>query len=158
MIARLTVCIGLAAGLSGCLAGESYLIDRPTAVAIARMSPKERAQGHVPAVRVKRGVPVRLRAEAVRLDTAVPEPDGRVRVKAAVRSPTVTAGAVLTYVGSVTSIVGSGIFFAYVNQPGTLRTVGMALAGAAEPVQWAGIGLWVGGLLRRPQEPGPVTR
>jgi hypothetical protein len=154
MIARLPICLVLFLGLSGCLAGEAYLIDRPTADAIARMSQKERAEGRVPATRVKRRVAVRLRAESVRLDGAVPQPDGRVRVKAAVPSPMVTAGAVLTYAGSVTSIVGSGIFFAYVNQPGTLRTVGMALAGAAEPVQWAGIGLWVGGLLRRPQERG----
>lgn len=60
-----------------------------------------------------------------------------------------TTGVVLTSVGTVLSVIGSGLFF---GTKGTSRTVGAVLAGAGEPFMISGTVAWILGMQRSPME------
>jgi hypothetical protein len=136
----------IAALLPGCVIPHAYLLAPEDA---ARVSSVE----VVPAVREKNGQAVQLRAATVEMKTATPQADGRVRVRSAVKSRFVTAGAVLTLVGSGISIAGGLIFFiGLARNDSTLMNIGYGLAPSAEPMMITGTVMWVVGLRRHPQE------
>lgn len=148
----------LALSASGCYVSDRYLIGEPQLAQASALPAGERAHVAVPAVRARDGKPVFVRADAL------PAPDatagsvadgtspGRRLVTARRYSPLVTAGAVLTYIGSVASVAGSIGFFAS-DEP--LRLAFGLLALSAEPPMIVGSVLWVLGLNRRPQEARP---
>src|SRR5262249_47783017 len=81
-----------------------------------------------------------------------------VRVQVRVKNPMLTAGVVLTCVGTVISVVGSAIFFATWNPSPAqtdLHNAGGITALAAEPLMWAGPILWPLGIQRPPHEARP---
>lgn len=157
--------LGLASAIalsaSGCYVSDRYLISEPQLAQAAALPAGERAGVALPAVRARDGRPVFVRADAL------PPPDSTARGASAVAdgttpgrrlvtarrySPMVTAGAVLTYIGSVASVAGSIGFFAS-DEP--LRLAFGLLALSAEPPMIVGSVLWVLGLNRRPQEARP---
>lgn len=64
-------------------------------------------------------------------------------------SPVVTAGATLTGVGSIISVVGTIIYF---TSTGDNNLAGGIVALSAEPMMLAGTLMWIFGILRPPQE------
>ncbi|MFO0576548.1 MAG: hypothetical protein U1A78_21290 [Polyangia bacterium] len=146
----------IALSASGCYVSDRYLISEPQLAQAAALPAGERAGVAVPAVRARDGRPVFVRADAlpapVATAGAVADSTGRRLVTARRYSPMVTAGAVLTYIGSVASVAGSIGFFAS-DEP--LRLAFGLLALSAEPPMIVGTVLWVLGLNRRPQEARP---
>lgn len=154
---------------TGCVSHERYLISRSELVAVAQARTQGNAEGNppdgavdtetgsVPAVRVKDQKPVRVRTRALRFDPArLPETE-LISIEARALNRMVTAGSVLTWIGTAISLVGTGLVAA-----GKLRgddglfVVGGVMALSAEPIMWTGTGLWIGGALRRPYE-APAT-
>lgn len=141
----------------GCVSHERYHISRSELVAVAQARTQgnadENAPDSVPAVRVKDQKPVRVRTSALRFDPMrLPETE-IVSIEARALNRMVTAGSVLTWIGTAISLVGTGIVVA-----GRLRgddglfAIGGVMALSAEPIMWTGTGLWIGGALRRPYE------
>lgn len=151
----LTAALAAALTLNGCWVSERYLITPeqldqarqvPASEATTTALPVHRYAG--PAGRGQAGKAVFLRAEALVL--AQPEPGGPPAVVRSRRySPVVTAGAVLTGVGTVISVAGTILYFA---GSGDLHTVGGVVALSAEPMMLAGTLMWIFGILRPPQE------
>lgn len=150
-----------AAGAPGCYVTERYLIDEARLAQVAALPAPERAAVAVPAIRKQDGRAVYVRADALPdsvapavaagaapADTAPPP----VLVTTRRYSPMVTAGAILTYIGSVASVAGTIGFFV---GDGSISTAFGLLALAAEPPMWVGSVLWPLGLYRRPQEARP---
>lgn len=149
---------------SGCYVSDRYLIGEPQLAQVVALPVGERAAVAVPAVRARDGKPVFVRADALPAPVAVVVPaavavpvaqspaPGQRLVTARRYSPMVTAGAVLTCIGSVVSVAGSIGFFAG-DEP--LRRAFGLLALSAEPPMIVGSVLWVLGLNRRPQEARP---
>ena len=146
-IAALALCLG------GCYVTERYHVSQSHLTQAAALSPAERAVTAVPAQREKDGRPVYVRADALPApaDPDVPA-EAFLRITTRRYSPMVTAGAVLTVIGSVVSVAGSIGFF---TADGSLGTTFGLLALSAEPPMIIGSVLWVLGLHRRPQEVRP---
>lgn len=150
---------------AGCVSHERYLISRSELVAVAQARTQGNADGNgpdfvadampasVPAVRVKDQKPVRVRTSALRFDPARLPDTEIVSIEARALNRMVTAGSVLTWIGTAISLVGTGLVAA-----GKLRgddglfAIGGVMALSAEPIMWTGTGLWIGGALRRPYE------
>lgn len=147
--------VALTLALGGCWVSERYLvtpeqIDQarqvPAPEAATTALPVQRYAG--PPGRGQAGKAVLLRTEA--LAQAQPEPGSPPTVVRSRRySPVVTAGAVLTGVGTVLSVGGTILYFA---TSGDLHTVGGVVALSAEPMMLAGTLMWIFGILRPPQE------
>jgi hypothetical protein len=69
----------------------------------------------------------------------------------------VTAGQVLTFVGTAISLTGTAMFLATDNFSGSgpVNTTGLVLAPAAEPIMIAGTVLWVVGLIKAKEQRPP---
>ena len=151
----------LCCGPLGCYSTGTYLVDRCVADA-AQATPVDglvSSPAPIPAVRHKGGQAVWLRPQTLQWQHRVDDPADptHVRVQARAYNPLVTAGSALTWVGTTISLVGTGIFFARLNQPtDALFFTGAGLAVSAEPLMWAGTILWLVGGGRRPMEtPAP---
>jgi hypothetical protein len=152
-----TLSFALIAVGAGCVSHERYLISRSELVAVAEQraagNADESRSNSVPAVRQRDHKPVRVRKSALRYDvTRLPDTE-LVSIEARALNRMVTAGSVLTWIGTAISLIGTGLVAA-----GKLRgddgmfVIGGALAIGAEPIMWTGTGLWIGGALRRPYE------
>jgi hypothetical protein len=131
--------------LSGCWSRERYLIEPAVLVRAAR--------------REKGGRQVYVRASALPeapLQLAPQAPSGLpVRIEVAARNQALTAGATLTWVGSVLSVAGSIVFFTLLargEQDSPLFVASGVTALVAEPIMWAGTILWPLALVRPPYE------
>jgi hypothetical protein len=116
---------------SGCVVRGRYRVESPP------------VDGVVAARRLKDGAPVRLRADSIRTVDAAGIAD------TSCVSPRVTAGSILTWIGSAISIAGTVLVFATDGAP---RTAGFVLAPSAEPIMITGTVLWILGLRHPPQE------
>lgn len=132
--------LALLLATTGCTVGHLYTVE-PAALA--------GAADPLPAVRVKDGASVQLRAADVVRSSA--QPDGaRLRVKTRRYSPMITAGSILTWIGSAVSVTGTVMFLA--TSTGDVHTAGLIIAPSAEPMMITGTVLWIVGLLRHPEE------
>jgi hypothetical protein len=126
--------------LAGCTVGHAYTVDR--AALASGIDP-------IPAVRIQDGAAVRVHAADI--DRSSLRVDGeRPTVKTRRYSPMVTAGSVLTWIGSAISIAGTTMFLA--TNTGDVHLAGLILAPSAEPLMIAGTVLWIVGLIRHPEE------
>jgi hypothetical protein len=137
----------LALLLSGCLVGQRYRVARGTWDALIRLAPEERARVAVAARREPSGPAIWVRGSSLLPGPADSGPE--VRVAARRYSGMVTAGSILTWVGSAVSVAGSVLYF---TAGGGWRVAGAAMAGAAEPVMMTGTVLWVVGGLKHADE------
>jgi len=150
---------------AGCVSHERYLIRRSDLVAVAEQRAAGNTEGKlpdsvadsvadsVPAVRKQDHKPVRVRASALRYDVARLPDTEIVSLEARAINRMVTAGSVLTWVGTAISLLGTGLVAAgKLRSDDRLFIVGGAMALSAEPIMWTGTGLWIGGALRRPYE------
>lgn len=163
--------IGAVAGsvlLSGCWVTERY-IAAPEQLALAAQIPAGETVTALPVHRYKKspghevGKAVYLRADD--LAQSWPEPENALPAVAAATiptagsppvvvrsrrySPVVTAGAVLTGVGSIISVAGTIVYF---TSTGDTNLAGGIVALSAEPMMLAGTLMWIFGILRPPQE------
>ena len=130
--------------LCSCTVPHAYLIAPENA------APK---QASINAVRVKDGRSVVIRGETIDPLGALPQPDGRVRVVSRGKSRMVTAGSLMTWIGSAISIAGTVVFFVgYARNDSTLMQAGYITAPSAEPIMITGTVLWVLGARAHPQE------
>ncbi|MBL9044909.1 MAG: hypothetical protein JNM83_25095 [Myxococcales bacterium] len=68
----------------------------------------------------------------------------------------ITAGSVLTWIGTAVSLAGTVMVAVGKVQDSTpLFYAGGISALAAEPIMWTGTGLWIAGAMRRPSEAPP---
>lgn len=132
---------------AGCAVGEPYYVTHAD-LARARTLPPD---APVPAHRVRHHVPTQVRAGTLRLDGAVRVDDWKAQVWAGERSPMLTWGHALTWVGTAVSLAGTALFLA--TQTGSTPWVaGIATAAAAEPLMIAGTVLWIRAVRKRPAE------
>lgn len=164
--------VGAAAGsllLCGCWVTERYIATPEQRVQAAQVPAGDSDLTVLPVHRYKNvpgrevGKAVFLRASAlvqgqdepglaVSPGPAVAVPDSgstQVVLKSRRYSPVVTAGATLTGVGSIISVVGTIIYF---TGSGDTNLAGGIVALSAEPMMLAGTLMWIFGILRPPQE------
>jgi non-ribosomal peptide synthetase component F len=146
--------IGLVVAASGCTTAGEYLVERDSLVAARAAASRTDADAVAPATRTSDGKRVMLRTSAIVAEA--PEGESRVRVRAEAPAPLVTAGSILTWIGSGISIAASGWFFF-----GPRATDGVSdpthlaagiLAAAAEPIMITGTALWIVGTMRPAQQ------
>ena len=155
--------------LSGCWVTERYIATPAQRVQAAQLSTVYAETTALPVHRYKKtpgheaGKAVFLRADALsqgQQETELTLPPGAAGVAAGpsgapvvIRSrrysPVVTAGATLTGVGSIISVVGTIIYF---TSTGGNNLAGGIVALSAEPMMLAGTLMWIFGILRPPQE------
>lgn len=144
----------LAWSLTGCYSRESYLVAPSEIERVKRLGENERRDAVVPALREESGKPVFVLASALRFDEARPAKEERVRVPSLAFSRMITAGSVLTWVGTGLSLLGTALFAAYGFDPGSrggLASASVALSGEAPMI--VGTILWIlGGSTHRPEE------
>ncbi|HMY60045.1 MAG TPA: hypothetical protein PK472_17405 [Pseudomonadota bacterium] len=146
----------------GCVSSERYILDRTAAEQLApnvvppdeRMSPQ--GLDYVAAVREKDRRPVFVKTSALRKDTLTPLSPDSFRIEARGYNRLVTAGSILTWVGTAVSLAGTVIVAVAKREDNTpLFYAGGITALAAEPMMWTGTGLWIYGALRLPFEKNP---
>lgn len=155
--------------LSGCWVTERYIATPAQRVQAAQLSTVYAETTALPVHRYKKtpghevGKAVYLRADALtkaQEEPALPLPSGTavggagpggapVVIRSRRYSPVVTAGATLTGVGSIISVVGTIIYF---TSTGDNNLAGGIVALSAEPMMLAGTLMWIFGILRPPQE------
>ena len=132
----------LAMLLSGCMVPHKYFVDE-----------KDLGLLPIPAVRIKDGAHVRLRTDTIDLTSTVRPASGPLTVVARAKSRMVTAGSLMTFIGSAISIAGTIVFFVgYSRNDATLMKAGYISAPSAEPIMITGTVLWVLGARSHPQE------
>lgn len=143
---------------AGCRLQERYLVDRQTLVELQAKGEAQRAAQVVPAVRERDGKRVGVQGDALPLAPSAWLTDP-VSVRTSAPAPMVTAGAVLTVVGSILSIGATSTWLATRNSGrDALSDTALGLTISAEPIMITGTVLWILGTLRRPQEaPLPVA-
>lgn len=154
--------------LGGCWVTERYIATPSQRVQAAQLSSVYATETALPVHRYKKtpgrevGKAVFLRADAMAQaqeetastlppgSAAAAEPGGApVVIRSRRYSPVVTAGATLTGVGSIISVVGTIIYF---TSTGDNNLAGGIVALSAEPMMLAGTLMWIFGILRPPQE------
>ena len=155
--------------LGGCWVTERYITTPEQRVQAAQLPAGDPTVTVLPVHRYKKtpgrevGKAVFLRADALAQGqeepgsalppgaaTAVAESGGApVVIRSRRYSPVVTAGATLTGVGSIISVVGTIIYF---TSTGDNNLAGGIVALSAEPMMLAGTLMWIFGILRPPQE------
>ena len=143
---------GLIGGLvphSGCASQERYLVTRQELDA----SLDGAAHPAIAATRQKDRQPVYVKVSTLQRQTLVPHGDGTFQIVARAKNPMITAGSVLTWIGTAISLVGTTLVAVGKVQDNTLLFyVGGISALSAEPLMWTGTGLWIAGAMRRPYE------
>jgi hypothetical protein len=130
--------------LCSCTVPNAYLV-----------APEDAAPKFAPvnAVRFKDNRAVVIRGETIDPLGAIPQPDGRVRVVSRAKSRKLTAGVLMTFIGSAISIAGTIVFFVgNARNDSTLMQAGYIAAPSAEPIMITGTVLWVLGARSHPQE------
>ena len=153
--------------LSGCFVTERYIATPEQVTQAAQVPPGEAHSTALPVYRYRKtaghevGKAVFVRADA--LAGSQPEPGlllatgtsptavSPLVLRSRRYSPVVTAGATLTGVGTVISVVGTIIYF---TSTGDTNLAGGIVALSAEPMMLAGTLMWIFGILRPPQEVG----
>lgn len=139
--------LALVLWLSGCAVGEKYYVTHADLARVPTLAHDE----PVVARRVRYYVPTHVRAGALRLDRVSRVDDYQAIVPASAPSPMVTAGQVLTWIGSAASIAGT-ILFLVTPSDSAPWAAGIATAVSAEPLMISGTVLWLLGLKKRPAE------
>jgi hypothetical protein len=121
--------------LCGCTISDRYRISDEDARRVRAMTPEERAATAVPATRD--GKPTWVRASALDFSDA----DASKGVRARTRSPMMTAGSTLTWIGTAISVAGTVLFFTF--SDGDKHWAGAGVALSAEAVMWTGTALWI---------------
>lgn len=154
VVARGVAAIVAVATISACVVHGDYRVGWVDVAAVATRSPEERAHAAVAAERTGDHRPVFVRADLLRDVQPVSEnsADGA-RARAAAPAPEVTAGAVLTCVGSVLSVTGTLGYLLLRDGPHDDAALGFGITTLiAEPLMIVGTVLWIHGLVRPPQE------
>jgi hypothetical protein len=134
--------------LCNCIITDRYLIDAD----VARRAQALPASTDTPIVATRQGKPVLVRSST--LDFRDARASGNsVEVKARAKSPMMTAGSALTWIGTAISVAGTALFFAY--SDGDKHWAGAGLALSAEAVMWTGTALWIVAAGKHPQEVAP---
>lgn len=150
-------CASLLCG-TGCTIRDRYLIDRTALVSLAALPEAEREGRKVPAVREQDGKRTLLRGDRIPLAPSAWVTDP-VSVGTRVPAPMITAGAVLTVIGSILSIAGTSAWLATRNSGHDDVSNGMlGVSIAAEPIMLSGTLLWVFGTLAHPTEVAEESR
>lgn len=134
----------------GCVSQDRYVITHEELLRI-----KQEAQPIevVSAVRASDHKPVNVKVAALQEQTLAPHGDGTFSIRARGNNPTITAGSVLTWTGTAISLIGTVLVaVGKVKENQTLFYVGGISALCAEPLMWAGTGLWIYGAMRPPYE------
>ncbi len=147
--------IGGAASHTGCATQERYLVTQ----AELDSSLDGTARTAIPATREKDRQPVYVKVSALQRQTLVPHGDGTIQIVARAKNPMLTAGSVLTWIGTAISLTGTVLVAVGRVQDNTsLFYLGGISALSAEPLMWTGTGLWIAGAMRRPYEtPAPSS-
>ena len=151
--------------LCGCTITDRYVLDADTARRAQTLPPA--SDEPIPATR--QGKPVLVRSSTLDFrDARVTERGERserkrgnaepvarpsqnsVEVKARARSPMMTAGSTLVWIGTAISVAGTVLFFAYGDFDKHWAGAGLALS--AEAVMWTGTALWIVAAGKHPQE------
>lgn len=156
--------VGFLLSEGGCHVTGRYVLSPAQQVQLAQVPESEAAQTALQVVRLKDQRRVYLRADLARAagsasaagPASQPSPGdpallGSV-VTTRIYSPTVTAGVVLTVLGSVMSVAGT---IAHFTTSGDASLASGIVALAGEPPMIVGSVLWVLGLARPPQELRP---
>jgi hypothetical protein len=131
--------------LCGCTITDRYVLDADT----ARRAQVLQSTRDEPVPATRQGKPVLVRSSA--LDFRDARASGNsVEVKARARSPMMTAGSTLTWIGTAISVAGTVLFFAYGDFDKHWAGAGLALS--AEAVMWTGTALWIVAAGKHPQE------
>lgn len=139
----------LAAVPCGCSSQADYLIDRAV---LAAQAPQA-LDAIIPARRAADGQSAHVRLRALDLSSSTSVDLNTVRVLARARNPLVTAGSVLTWIGTAISLGGTFVAVAGKGRGDDgLFLIGGITALAAEPLMLTGTGLWIAGANRRPYE------
>jgi hypothetical protein len=146
---------------AGCVSHDFYLISRAQ---LASADPAE-SRGirpgqtvdavpvELPALREDDGRRVLVKVSALDFRTATPVSEDAMRVQARGPSRLITAGWVLTFIGTAVSLTGTALFaVGKVQDNNPIFYAGAFSAIAAEPIMWTGTGLWIAGALRRPYD------
>lgn len=156
--------------LGGCWVTERYIATPEQVTQAAQVPAGEAAATALPVHRYRKtagrevGKAVFLRADALARSqpelgptlpasaaAGLPASSPPVLLRSRRYSPVVTAGATLTGVGTVISVVGTIIYF---TSTGDTNLAGGIVALSAEPMMLAGTLMWIFGILRPPQEVG----
>lgn len=136
----------------GCTSQERYLIAH-TELAAAKNASADTAPVAVSATRERDRQPVYVKLSALQKETLVPHGDGTFVIVARAKNPMITAGSVLTWIGTAISLLGTSLVaVGKVQENTTLFYLGGISALSAEPLMWTGTGLWIAGAMRRPYE------
>jgi hypothetical protein len=152
--------------LVACTSHDRYLISRGELDDWAKKSAAGQPPAVLPAVRESDHKAVFVKTSALTLPPAPPaplpdsapaavpaSPAAVVPVQARAKNPMVTAGAVLTWVGTALSLIGTGVFIAGKVQGNNSLYYGGGIAAiSAEPLMWTGTILWLLGAVRKPYE------
>lgn len=135
---------------AGCVSEDRYVIQHHD---LAQVQQSAQRSELVNAVRASDRKPVRVRVLALQQETIAPHGDGTFQVRARAKNPIITAGSVLTWTGTAISLIGTAIFaIGKVKDDQALFYLGGISALSAEPLMWAGTGLWIYGAMRPPYE------
>lgn len=148
----------------GCVSHERYVLDRTvaeqigTATAGTTTGPAPEVPEYVSAVREKDRRPVFVKTASLQKETLTPLGTDSFRIEARGINRLITAGSILTWVGTAISLAGTAIVAVGKLQDNTpLFYAGGITALAAEPLMWTGTGLWIGGAMRLPFEVRPAS-
>lgn len=134
----------------GCVSQDRYVIQHED---LARITAASQPGALVSAVRTADRKPVQVKISALQHETIAPYGDGTFQVVAKAKNRIITAGSVLTWTGTAISLIGTAIFaVGNVRDDQALFYLGGISALSAEPLMWAGTGLWIYGAMRPPYE------
>jgi len=137
----------------GCSVSVPYIATPTILPQVTSLPPEQQEQTAVPVSRAKDLKPVYVRASALipalQLQPSAASSSGPVLLPTRRYSPMVTAGVVLTGIGSALSVAGTVLFFA---NGGAYRSAGGPVALSGEPPMILGTVLWIMGIMRPPQE------
>jgi hypothetical protein len=158
-VLRAAICAAAILSAAGCSSHERYLITRAQVEALAQAAEGSTPPA-LPAVRESDHKSVWVRTDALHLSAGTlsnPTVSGET-LAIEVRAPNrkISAGAALTWIGTVVSLVGTVLFaVGKVQDQNALFYAGAFTALAAEPIMWTGTGLWLSGALHPPFETSP---
>lgn len=142
--------------LCGCTSHERYVIERSAVDSLVTPRDGVATPRAIAAIRERDRRPVYVKSSALRRETLTPHGPDSYRVEARAINPMITAGSILTWVGTAISLTGTVLLaVGKVQDNNPLFQAGGIAALSAEPLMWTGTGLWIGGALRRPYEVPP---
>jgi hypothetical protein len=162
---RLLVSTLLLLSMPACVSHDRYVISRSELDGLVEQNAKGAPPPVISAVREQDGKAVRVRTAALLLDSvSVPATQAQgatkgpeaVAITARAKNRMVTAGSVLTWIGTGISLIGTALFIAgKVTGNDPIYYAGAFTTISAEPFMWTGTGLWLRGAIHPPYELPP---